>query len=73
METNYDHWTTAPPGDDRRDAAIKALTQVTQQKLNAVSLFNVLSVSPVLCNSTVYTTIMEAKSPDLMNTWIRQP
>lgn len=73
VETNYDHWTTPPPSDDRRHPAEKALTKVTQQKLTAETLFNVLSVHPVLNNRTVYTTIMQAKNPDLFNTWIRWP
>ncbi|KAJ7328587.1 hypothetical protein OS493_024508 [Desmophyllum pertusum] len=48
VETNYDHWTTPPPSDDRRHPAEKALNKLTQEKLTAESLFNVLSIHPVL-------------------------
>ncbi|KAL9983019.1 hypothetical protein ACROYT_G005140 [Oculina patagonica] len=73
VETNYDHWTTPPPSDDRRHPAEKALTKLTQGKLTPQSLFKVMSIHPVLNNKTVYTTIMQAKDPDLFNTWIQRP
>lgn len=73
VETNYDHWTTPPPSDDRRHPAIKALTKITQEKIDAETLFSVMSEHPVLNNKTVYTSIMQAKNPDLFNTWIRRP
>jgi len=73
VETNYDHWTTPPPSDDRRHPAEKALTKLTQERLTPQSLFKVMSVHPVLNNGTVYTTIMQAKHPDLFNTWIQRP
>ena len=73
VETNYDHWTTPPPSDDRRHPAEKALTKLTQEKLAPQSLFKVMSVHPVLNNRTVYTTIMQAKHPDVFNTWIQRP
>ena len=73
VETNYDHWTTPPPGDDRRDPAIKALNKLGQGGVNPSSLFQVLSIHPTLNNKTVYTTIMAAGKPDLFNTWIERP
>ncbi|CAN0069640.1 unnamed protein product [Bubo scandiacus] len=71
VETNYDHWTTPPPFDDRRTAAIKALNATGQQNINFDTLFKVLSVKPVLNNNTVYTTVMSAALPDKYQTWIR--
>ncbi|XP_074848132.1 N-acylethanolamine-hydrolyzing acid amidase [Carettochelys insculpta] len=71
VETNYDHWTTPPPSDDRRTAAIKALNATGWEKINFETLFKVLSVKPVLNNCTVYTTVMSAAVPDKYMTWIR--
>ncbi|PKU38663.1 n-acylethanolamine-hydrolyzing acid amidase [Limosa lapponica baueri] len=71
VETNYDHWTTPPPFDDRRTPAIKALNATGQQNINFDTLFKVLSVKPVLNNNTVYTTVMSAALPDKYQTWIR--
>uniref|UniRef100_A0A803Y8Z7 N-acylethanolamine acid amidase n=1 Tax=Meleagris gallopavo TaxID=9103 RepID=A0A803Y8Z7_MELGA len=48
VETNYDHWTTPPPCDDRRTPAMKALNATGQQNINLNTLFQVLSVKPVL-------------------------
>ncbi|KAH0615770.1 hypothetical protein JD844_026242 [Phrynosoma platyrhinos] len=48
VETNYDHWTTPPPFDDRRTPAIKALNDTGQENINLESLYKVLSVQPVL-------------------------
>lgn len=73
VETNYDHWKSPPPSDDRRHPAEKALTKLTQEKLAPQSLFKVISVHPVLNNRTVYTTIMQAKHPDIFNAWIQRP
>ncbi|NXB59024.1 NAAA amidase, partial [Struthidea cinerea] len=71
VETNYDHWTTPPPSDDRRTAAIKALNATGQHNINFDTLFKVLSVKPVLNNNTVYTTVMSAAFPDRYQTWMR--
>ncbi|XP_042652307.1 N-acylethanolamine-hydrolyzing acid amidase isoform X3 [Tyto alba] len=71
VETNYDHWTTPPPFDDRRTPAIKALNATGQQNMNFDALFKVLSVKPVLNNNTVYTTVMSAALPEKYQTWIR--
>ncbi|XP_067846414.1 N-acylethanolamine-hydrolyzing acid amidase-like isoform X3 [Heptranchias perlo] len=48
VETNYDHWTTPPPFDDRRTPAIRALNTTGQDNINLHTLFKVLSVKPVL-------------------------
>ncbi|KAG9468014.1 hypothetical protein GDO78_013882 [Eleutherodactylus coqui] len=41
VETNYDHWTTPPPSDDRRTPAIKALNATGQANINTDSLYKV--------------------------------
>ncbi|KAL3881915.1 hypothetical protein ACJMK2_028302 [Sinanodonta woodiana] len=71
VETNYDHWTTPPPDDDRRDPANKAMTRLGQSNINKPSLFAVMSVRPVLNNHTTYTVIMSPAQPQLMQAWIR--
>ncbi|XP_006035954.1 N-acylethanolamine-hydrolyzing acid amidase isoform X1 [Alligator sinensis] len=71
VETNYDHWTSPPPFDDRRTPAIRALNATGQHNINFDTLFQVLSVKPVLNNNTVYTTVMSAAFPDKYTTWIR--
>ncbi|KXJ28721.1 N-acylethanolamine-hydrolyzing acid amidase [Exaiptasia diaphana] len=73
VETNYDHWTTPPTSDDRRDPAIHALNKTGQANVDLIALYKVLSISPVLNNSTVYTTVMQAKDGSAFNTWVRQP
>ena len=73
VETNYDHWTTPPPSDDRRDPAIKEMNELGRENLSAEGLFNVLSTPPVLNNGTVYTTLMSAGQPDIYKTYIRYP
>ncbi|XP_072480226.1 N-acylethanolamine-hydrolyzing acid amidase [Notamacropus eugenii] len=71
VETNYDHWKPVPTWDDRRTPAIKALNSTGQKNINFDTLFKVLSVSPVLNNLTVYTTLMSAAKPDKYMTQIR--
>ncbi|XP_050801167.1 N-acylethanolamine-hydrolyzing acid amidase isoform X2 [Gopherus flavomarginatus] len=71
VETNYDHWTTPPPFDNRRAAAIKALNATGWENINFETLFQVLSVRPVLNNYTIYTTVMSAAAPDKYMTQIR--
>ncbi|KAJ7327226.1 hypothetical protein JRQ81_016985 [Phrynocephalus forsythii] len=71
VETNYDHWTTPPPFDDRRTPAIKALNATGQEKINLDSLYKVLSVQPVLNKDTIYTTVMSAAAPHKYKTRVR--
>ena len=73
VETNYDHWTTPPPYDDRRDPAIKAMNATGRANISAPALFNVLSIPPVLNNGTTYTVTMSAAVPELYSTWVRYP
>ncbi|XP_071972317.1 N-acylethanolamine-hydrolyzing acid amidase-like isoform X2 [Engystomops pustulosus] len=39
VETNYDHWTTPPPSDDRRTPAINAMNATGQANINTETLF----------------------------------
>ncbi|XP_069092945.1 N-acylethanolamine-hydrolyzing acid amidase isoform X1 [Pleurodeles waltl] len=71
VETNYDHWTTPPPSDDRRTAAIKAMNATGQENINLDTLYKVLSVFPVMNNMTIHTTVMSAALPDQYRTQIR--
>ncbi|XP_034959014.2 N-acylethanolamine-hydrolyzing acid amidase [Zootoca vivipara] len=71
VETNYDHWTTPPPFDDRRTHAMKAMNATGQKNINLESLYKVLSVQPVLNKLTIYTTVMSAAAPSKYTTWIR--
>nr|XP_060635363.1 N-acylethanolamine-hydrolyzing acid amidase [Anolis sagrei ordinatus] len=71
VETNYDHWTTPPPSDDRRTPAIKALNATGQENINLESLYKILSEQPVLNKDTIYTTVMSAAYPDKYTTRIR--
>ena len=71
VETNYDHWTTPPPHDDRQDPAIKAMNATGRANINAPALFSVLSIPPVMNSATTYTVTMSAAIPELYNTWVR--
>ena len=73
VETNYDHWEPAPSRDDRRDAAINSLKTTGQASLNKDSLFKTLSTPRVLNNRAIYTTIMSASNPTLIEGWIHIP
>ena len=73
VETNYDHWTTPPPSDDRRDPAIKAMNELGRGNVSATSMFRVLSTPPILNDKTLYTVTMSASIPELYNAWIRFP
>ena len=72
VETNYDHWTTPPPSDDRRDPAIKALNELGRAHVNLTSLYKIMSTPPVL-HRTLYTVTMSASIPELYSAWIRYP
>lgn len=71
LETNYDHWVEPPAHDDRRDPGNKAMMKVGQANINERTLFEVLSVHPVLNNNTAYTCLMTAARPELYDTVIR--
>ena len=71
LETNYDHWTTPPPEDDRRDPGIKYMDEMGRDNVTEAGLFDVLSTAPVLNTQTTYTVVMSAAHPELYNSWIR--
>ncbi|XP_033112740.1 N-acylethanolamine-hydrolyzing acid amidase-like isoform X2 [Anneissia japonica] len=73
LETNFDRWTTPPPSDDRRDPAIDAMNAVGRENINDKTMYEVLSVPPVLNYKTTFTTLMSAAKPDLFQTYIRHP
>lgn len=58
LETNYDNWNPPPSGDDRRDPANKAMSELGQGNVDGDHLFEVLSQPPVLNSGTKYTTLM---------------
>ncbi|RXM97082.1 Serine/threonine-protein phosphatase with EF-hands 2 [Acipenser ruthenus] len=60
VETNYDHWTTPPPFDDRRTPAIKALNATGQENINLDTLFKVI------------TFFISMKAAVLIQRWYRQ-
>ena len=71
LETNYDHWTTPPSSDDRRDPGNIAMEAMTRAKANGNGLYNVLSTPPVLNRLTTSTVVMSAANPYLYTTWIQ--
>ncbi|XP_048338662.1 N-acylethanolamine-hydrolyzing acid amidase [Sphaerodactylus townsendi] len=71
VETNYDHWKPPPPSDDRRTPAIKAMNATGQENINLKSLYNVLSMYPIMNKDTVYTTVMSAALPERYMTRVR--
>ena len=71
LETNYDHWTSPPPTDIRREVAEKAMNRTGRANINPVTLFKVLSIPPVCNNTTMHTTIMSAAQPWLYTTVVR--
>ncbi|KAK7480874.1 hypothetical protein BaRGS_00027875 [Batillaria attramentaria] len=74
LETNYDHWLPAPPGDNQRRAVgEKEMDKLGATAVNATTLYTVLSTTPVLNNGTTYTTIMSAAQPAVFNTRVRWP
>ncbi|CAG9311978.1 unnamed protein product [Blepharisma stoltei] len=70
VQTNYDPWLVDPSWDDRKTVAIQQIEQIGQANMNIDKLFDVLSVSPVLNPSTVFTTIF-VPSTGYHNTTIR--
>lgn len=70
VETNYDHWTTPPPTDNRRDPAIKAMNKMGWTNISKSALYTVMTTHPVLNSHTTYTVIMSAGQPDIMQTWV---
>ncbi|GMR38648.1 hypothetical protein PMAYCL1PPCAC_08843, partial [Pristionchus mayeri] len=64
VETNFDHWTEE--GDGRRKEATRLLSKMGRHRLNAHSLFRVLSAPPVRNNLTIYSGVMSAAKPAVL-------
>ena len=73
VETNYDHWEAPPARDDRRDPAIKGMTNVGQAEMSLSKLVDVLSIPPVVNKGTIFTNVMSASMPDQYKSWVRVP
>ncbi|XP_077987044.1 N-acylethanolamine-hydrolyzing acid amidase-like [Glandiceps talaboti] len=71
VETNFDHWEPPPPHGNRRIPAINAMKKVGQDNINNKTMFDVMSVHPVLNTYTAYTAVMSASRPTTYNTWSR--
>nr|XP_039267465.1 N-acylethanolamine-hydrolyzing acid amidase-like [Styela clava] len=71
VETNYDPWKSPPAKDDRRDAVIEYMNENGQENINADTLYEVLSTSPIFREITVHTTIMSAQDKNVYRTMIR--
>ena len=68
LETNYDHWESAPKFDDRREPAMDCLDDLAQSPrgFNGFEdLYNVLSAKPNLNRLTTYTTLMHPRTGEL--------
>ena len=52
LEIYYDHCTTPPASDDRRDPVIKEMDAMTRASLSGVGLYSVLSTPPVFNTGT---------------------
>lgn len=59
VETNYDHWHSAPVFDDRRDIARKRLKAIGGADISLGGVWNVLSVAPVLAPTTLTTHLVD--------------
>ncbi|NP_001080029.1 uncharacterized protein LOC379721 precursor [Xenopus laevis] len=71
VQTNYDHWKMPPTFDDRRTPATAALDFTSQKNISMDSLYQVLSVPPVLNRMTIHTTLMSAAFPENYTTVVR--
>ena len=70
LETNFDWWNA--PGDNRRQAAVRALDSVGRANMTGDGLYEVLS-SPFVCNNqTTFTAIMSAAEPEAFHVSIRE-
>lgn len=72
LETNYDHWTTPPASDDRRDPGMASMRAMGQANVTEAGILGVLSKPPVLNDGTTFTAVMSAAKPESYTTWIRE-
>ncbi|GMH63191.1 hypothetical protein TrRE_jg13040 [Triparma retinervis] len=63
-ETNYDHWVDVPDSDDRRGPVNGCMEKLGQENAGLEGIYNCLSTPPVLCDGTVYTTLMMPKNDE---------
>jgi len=77
VETNYDHASAPPVGDDRRDPLIRALNSTGQTGMSATAMWRVIEVTHVnttagerapLNAETIYSTVMQAGNPSTFKT-----
>lgn len=80
VETNYDHWTPAPEGDDRRHPVRRAMDSLGPGKIDPETMWQVLSITHVntsagerapLNSKTIYSTFMQASNPKVFKTMVR--
>lgn len=62
LETNYDWWEKAPFYDQRREAAVKCVTEMGRNDISPGSLFDILSTKPVLNQLTTYSVLMSPQT-----------
>lgn len=71
VQTNYDHWKLPPRFDDRRTPATEAMNSTGQKNISMDSLYQILSMPPVLNRMTIHTTLMRAAFPGNYTTVLR--
>ncbi|XP_023658989.1 N-acylethanolamine-hydrolyzing acid amidase-like [Paramormyrops kingsleyae] len=72
VQTNYDHWNPPPDTDKHRTPTINALNATGQENITFDSLFKVLTVYPTCDETTIYTTVMSAGTPEKYCTVVRE-
>ena len=60
-ETNYDHWVDVPDTDNRRGPVNQCMIDLGFENAGLEGIYDCLSTPPVLCDGTVYTTLMQPK------------
>jgi len=75
VQTNYDHWTQPPWFDDRVVPADDAMESLGQANLSYESLFEVLSVKPVLNLQSTFTMLTSAADGNYtsLTRWCQYP
>jgi acid ceramidase len=58
VETNYDHWKSAPKFDNRRDPAIACMRELGTTGTSIKGIYRVLTAMPNLNYQTTFTTVM---------------
>mmetsp|Transcript_12585 Transcript_12585/g.22227 ORF Transcript_12585/g.22227 Transcript_12585/m.22227 type:complete len:377 (-) Transcript_12585:20-1150(-) len=80
VETNYDHYSPPARLDDRRHPIQRAMNATGSRKISADTMWDVISIRgvnrsagerPPLNSDTIYSTVMQASSPESFKTVIR--